>query len=101
MQEVIGIPSGDLVELEKALMLGPVSVAVDASNWSQYSSGVMEFEDCGKLQNHAVLLTGVNLDEKYFTIKNSWGSRWGEGGYIRLRLADTCGVADTAFYVRA
>ncbi len=54
------------------------------------------------LLDHCVLLTGWedsypselgNVD--IWKIRNSWGSDWGEGGYIYLeRGYDLCGVAD-------
>ena len=48
--------------------------------------------------NHAVLLVGYGFDEQlnlpFWTIKNSYGSDWGEEGYIRLQKGnDTCGVS--------
>lgn len=67
---------------------GPVAVSVGASDWSMYSGGV--FDACGKdaVIDHAVTLVGYGVDkdrkEKYWTIKNSWGLGWGEGGNIRL-----------------
>ena len=60
----------------------PVSVTVDATNWSPYSSGV--FKNCGKDITHAVLLVGVVGGN--WKIKNSWGSGWGDGGYFKFRL---------------
>jgi Papain family cysteine protease. len=35
----------------------PISVAVDATNWSRYSSGV--FNNCNSRLNHGVLLVGI------------------------------------------
>lgn len=66
----------------------PVSVTVDATNWSHYSSGV--FNNCGASINHAVLLVGVVGGN--WKIKNSWGTGWGEAGFIRLASGNTCGV---------
>ena len=70
----------------------PVSVAVDASNWSLYKSGV--FDNCKTDTNHAVLLTGNKGGN--WVIKNSWGTSWGERGYITLygnnNSQNTCAV---------
>lgn len=59
--------------LANALTSRPISVAVDASNWSHYASGV--FSNCGTHLNHGVLLVGVS--DQYWRIKNSWASGWG------------------------
>ena len=70
----------------------PISVTVDASKWSSYKSGV--FNNCGTSINHAVLLVGVVGGN--WKIKNSWGTGWGETGYIRLANGNTCGVCQYA-----
>lgn len=66
----------------------PISVTVDATNWSKYGGGV--FNNCKTSINHAVLLVGVAGGN--WKIKNSWGASWGESGYIRLASGNTCGV---------
>jgi len=33
---------------------------------------------------HAVLIVGYNDCEQSFTVKNSWGTGWGESGYFRI-----------------
>jgi C1A family cysteine protease len=80
--------------LAEAITIGPVSVAVDASNWSGYIRGV--FSDCGNELNHGVLLVGANSDE--WLVKNSWGTDWGENGYIRVAADNTCGICDETVY---
>lgn len=70
----------------------PISVTVDATNWSPYKSGV--FSNCKASINHAVLLVGVIGGN--WKIKNSWGTGWGESGYIRLATGNTCGVCQYA-----
>ena len=70
----------------------PLSVTVDATNWSHYTSGV--FNNCRASINHAVLLVGVVGGN--WKIKNSWGTSWGESGYIRLASGNTCGVCQYA-----
>lgn len=76
---------------------GPIAVSVDASTWSAYSGGIMDFDSCGSTINHAVLLTGYGSEDgvDYWTIKNSWGSSWGEDGFIRISR-DATFANDTA-----
>lgn len=81
-------------DLASALQGRPISVAVDASNWSPYRSGV--FNNCKTSLNHGVLLTGVT--DQYWHVKNSWGPSWGESGYIRLARGNTCGICNVASY---
>jgi C1A family cysteine protease len=72
----------------------PVSVAVDASNWSAYRSGV--FNNCKTSLNHGVLLVGIT--DAYWLVKNSWGTGWGEAGYIRVARGNTCGICNQPSY---
>jgi len=72
----------------------PISVAVDATNWSPYKTGV--FNNCKTSLNHGVLLVGSA--DAYWKIKNSWGPAWGESGYIRLARGNTCGICNVASY---
>merc|ERR1719468_158809 len=40
--------------------------------------------------NHAVLATGYSAE--FIKIKNSWGTGWGESGFMRMkRTTDGCG----------
>jgi len=78
--------------LQTAINTAPISVTVDATNWSPYRGGV--FNNCGASINHAVLL--VAYVGGVYKIKNSWGTGWGEQGYIRLANGNTCGVCQYA-----
>ena len=78
--------------IQNALASRPVAVAVDAQGWSHYSTGI--FNNCGKSIDHAVLLVGVL--NGVWKIKNSWGTSWGERGFIRLASGDTCGICQVA-----
>lgn len=70
---------------------GPLAVSVDASAWSFYSGGVLSYAQCGTDIDHAVMMVGYGTDPSYgdyWIIKNSWGSSWGEDGYIRISRED-------------
>ena len=85
------LPEGDIDGLKKWIQTSPVSVCVDAANWSLYKSGV--FSDCDIIDmNHAVLLAGIRSDDAWI-VKNSWGASWGSSGYITLAAGNTCGIA--------
>lgn len=61
-----------------------------------YKSGIIAFKDCPNTNenNHGVAIVGTGIENgvKYFILRNSWGSRWGESGYFRTEIQDTCGV---------
>jgi len=70
---------------------GPLSIAVDAmQGWQTYRGGVLN--TCtGRQLDHGVLAVGFTAD--YWIVKNSWGTGWGEQGYIRLaRGSNQCGL---------
>ena len=52
-----------------------------------------------------VTVNGTSSQMEYFKIKNSWSSKWGESGFIRLAAGDSyndgkgqCGVLMAPFY---
>lgn len=100
------VPSGDEMSLKVAVANQPVSAAVDASGYSfqLYSEGVFSGY-CGKHLNHGITIVGYGEEdgEKYWLVKNSWGTHWGEDGYIKIKRDDddksgTCGIALQASY---
>jgi C1A family cysteine protease len=75
-------------ELISQLSVSPLTVAVNIDNWQLYKSGI--FDNCGSTVGHDVYLVGFTADN--WRVKNSWGVRWGEYGYIRLKMGNTCGI---------
>jgi hypothetical protein len=76
---------------------GPLSVCVDANTWSSYTGGIMS--TCGKSVDHCVQAVGINTSGGYWKVRNSWGTSWGESGFIRLKYgANTCAIASDATY---
>lgn len=75
--------------------------AADKSVFQLYSSGVLDDSACGTSLDHGVLVVGYGSDggSKYWTVKNSWGSTWGERGYVRMaRGVDQCGISRNPSY---
>jgi len=93
----VNIQSYSDQQLVAALQRGPVSVLVDANdrNFQHYRGGIMT-SSCGTQLDHAVLAVGY--DSQSYFVKNSWGTWWGEQGYIRMgrRVGDNsygkCGI---------
>lgn len=91
------------VDLEKAVAIGPVSVAIEADTkvFQFYKSGIITDSSCGTNLDHGVLVVGYGTEgsSDYWIVKNSWGPTWGENGYVRLQKTDStkskgmCGIA--------
>ncbi|KAJ4810751.1 Cysteine protease [Rhynchospora pubera] len=88
--------------LKNAVANQTVSVAIDASGsaFQFYSSGIFT-GSCGTNLDHGVLVVGYgpcSTGTAYWIVKNSWGTSWGESGYIRMQrnvasTAGLCGIA--------
>jgi C1A family cysteine protease len=79
----------------------PVSIAIEAdqSGFQLYKSGVF-CGTCGTNLDHGVLAVGYGTDTTdYWKVKNSWGTSWGEAGYIRMcRNKNECGLSNEPSY---
>jgi len=88
---------------------GPVTIAVDATNWSSYVGNVMTKASCSSghtpALNHVVQAVGLFIGsssglQSYWKVRNQWGSNWGLSGYIKLEYnTNACLMAsDYAYY---
>merc|ERR1711957_1083002 len=93
--------------LEAAVAQQPVSVAIEAdkSVFQHYSSGILTSDACGSNLDHGVLAVGYGIDkgQKYWKVKNSWGTSFGEDGFIRIEKGDAsaggeCGIRKGAVF---
>ncbi|XP_039476106.1 cathepsin S-like [Oreochromis aureus] len=99
------LPEGDENALKQALAtIGPISVAIDATRpmFTFYRSGVYNDPSCSQKVNHGVLAVGYGTlnGQDYWLVKNSWGTTFGDQGYIRMarNQNDQCGIALYACY---
>jgi C1A family cysteine protease len=93
----------DQVALLEAVSKGPVSIAIEADTkiFQSYSSGVITSSSCGTKLDHGVLIVGYGVENgiKYWLVKNSWSSSWGDNGYVKIERSESsddagiCGVA--------
>lgn len=86
-------------QLMAAIAKTPVSVTIDASKliFHNYTGGVISGTGCGTSLDHAVTAVGYGTDEvtglDYYLVRNSWGSAWGDKGYVKIaRQGDGYGV---------
>ncbi|XP_066551510.1 cathepsin K [Amia ocellicauda] len=101
VKDWMSLPTGNEQALEDALVtIGPVAITIDATtrNFQFYQNGVFYDPKCTNWKkNHAVVLVGFGTagTDNYWIIKNSWGTSWGENGYLRLAKdkGDECGVS--------
>jgi C1A family cysteine protease len=82
-----------------AIAQGPTSVTIDASEtvFHAYTGGIISGTACGTSLDHAVTAVGYGTDSDsgldYYLVRNSWGSGWGEKGYVKMsREGDGYGV---------
>jgi len=73
--------------LETATAEGCVSIGIEADQtaFQYYSSGVLT-GNCGTNLDHGVLVVGYGTSgtQEYWKVKNSWGTSWGEKGYVLI-----------------
>jgi uncharacterized repeat protein (TIGR02543 family) len=104
------IPSNDVETIKNALLTyGVLDVAVMVtSGFNSYSGGIFHDtlttcpDGAYTATNHAVALVGWGNDPAYgdyWILRNSWGSSWGEGGYMRIAVR-SARVACAATYLK-
>lgn len=97
------------LHLKQAVSRGPVAVAIEADTlvFQLYSGGIIDNVKCGTNLDHGVLVVGYGEEngKKYWIIKNSWGPKWGDSGYVKIARTDNtntpgmCGIALSASFV--
>jgi len=85
--------TSDVDEVKSLVAQQPITAAIAASSsaFQSYSEGIFDEDTCGENDvDHHVVIVGYGTDaisgKDYWLLKNSWGSGWGENGFMRLRI---------------
>ncbi len=83
--------------LKTAIADGPVSVAIEADTFvfQFYQKGILNSKNCGTNLDHGVVAVGYGQDgsgKQYYIVRNSWGSSWGNKGYVWIAIVDGAGI---------
>jgi len=105
---LVSLPEGDEETLKQVVAkFGPVSVGITASldSFYLYRKGVYIDAGCPNdllSVDHGALVVGYGHDKEskldYWIVKNSWGTKWGEEGYVRMvrNHNNSCGITSYA-----
>jgi len=88
--------------LEDQLQSSPISICINAEPFQDYTSGTIQSNcsnDPSKI-DHCIQLVGYNnnVSPPYWIIRNSWGTDWGNSGYVYIAkgMKNLCGVGNEA-----
>ena len=97
------VESKNQVAMKQAVFQQPVSVAIEADTtyFQLYKGGILDSSKCGTQLDHGVLVVGYGEENgiKYWLVKNSWGTSWGDHGYVKIARSEStndagiCGIA--------
>jgi len=90
--------------------VGPFAICVYAQTWQDYQGGSTPFDDASCVHaynqlDHCVQLVGYDQNQKYWIVRNSWNTNWGNDGYIYIDSTvaggNLCGIADEVNFANA
>jgi C1A family cysteine protease len=67
---------------------GPLSVCGHAKSWQHYKGGILT--TCASGGGHCFQIVGYGEDKgvSYWKVRNSWGTGFGENGFIRIQIGE-------------
>lgn len=96
------LKAGDETGMGSAVLITSLAIAIqaDQKEFQMYKSGVLDF-NCGKDLNHALTIEGYGTEsgKDYWLVRNSWGTSWGEKGYVKMvRGKNLCGLSNSVVF---
>ena len=94
--------------MENLVKNGPLAVSFMVyKDFMHYKSGIYQHTELTdhfnpfEITNHVVMVAGYGFDselkQKYWLVKNRWGTEWGENGYFRImKGVDECAIESIA-----
>jgi len=97
-------PNAMKAQLAKSALA--VAIEADKRVFQSYTSGVFTSTSCGTNLDHATNVVGWGTESgmDYWLMRNSWGTSWGEQGYMKLEIvsgAGICGIQSDPQYATA
>lgn len=96
------VTASDATAMKAAIAQQPLAISIEASSlvFQFYSTGVLNSTRCGTNLDHAVLAVGWGTEDgtDFWLVKNSWGTSWGESGYIKIAIVDGDGICGIQMY---
>ena len=88
---------------EEILKNGPVTSAMDLyQDYFDYKSGIYvhdkKYNKVKGLHSITIMGWGVEGDDKYWLIQDSYGESKGENGFIKVKIGDSSGAGQSAFF---
>ncbi|KAL9269857.1 Senescence-specific cysteine protease SAG39-like protein, partial [Drosera capensis] len=98
------VPNNNEKAMQQAVSNQPIAIVLESKGYGfKYYSGGLFTGQCGTSTDHVVTVVGYGTTSEgypYWLIKNSWGTGWGENGYMRIlrNVRDPRGLCGLAMY---
>lgn len=91
------------------MYIQPVALYIDGgqAEFQSYTGGIIDSTTCLSEINHGVTGIGFGVSatgKEYWIVRNSWGTQWGENGYVRIAANEPdqgdsgiCGVLSSPY----
>jgi cathepsin X len=95
------LPNSEAAIMTELVQRGPVTCGIDAEYILNYSGGILSFNTTSYSINHAVSIVGYGVENgvKYWWVRNSWGTYWGNAGFFKIiRGVNNVGIEEACSF---